>query len=334
MPNIVTAGLGWRLNTAGLAGSGFHSGSASLIQNPGFEVPGASPGNASSWTTEVSYSEIEYASFARPGLDVVAVQIPVQQPTLGFTIVHNVSEGTLTITQAANQGQAQEDFEEGWNNNEQFLLALPVASSATATFENKTFESFDGGWLNDPGFENSFDSLASTNATFSIHLDPVSGLFITFPFESFEGYWPATFNGVYVTAIPAVVFGTCTSLGFQDGHRILDIDTTGNKQFADTLTIRIVEVPKTPFTIGISYTDRNDTGQSISVTIPQDTPVGTGIGVTGTFNFGIRDVLSVTPDGTYGYPSISIEGEPGIAFAPGTTTEIDSFVRAQFTGSY
>lgn len=334
MPNIVTAGLGWRLVTTGLAGSGFPSGSTSLIQNPGFEIPGSTPGDASSWTTEVSYSEIEYASFTRPGLDVVATEIPAQQPTLGFTIVHNISEGTVTITQATDQGAAQEDFEEGWSNNEQFLLALPIASTATSVFENRNFEPFDGGWSNDPGFESDFDSIASVSATFSIHIDAVTGLPVTFNVEGFEGFWPATFNGIFITSIPSVKFGTCTSSGFTDGDRILGHDTTGNKQFADVLVIRVNSVPKTPFSITISYFDRTDVVQSASITIPQDTPVGTGISVPGTYNFGVRDVSSVTPDPTNGFPSITIEGDPGIAFATGTTTELDSFIRAEFEGSY
>lgn len=334
MPNIVTAGLGWRLTTAGLAGSGFHSGSTSLIQNPGFETPGATPGDASSWTTDISYSESEYASFTRPGLDVVAVTVPPQQPTLGFTIVHNVVDGTVTITQSANQGEAQEDFEEGWSNNDQFLLALPSASTTTATFENRTFEPFDGGWANDPGFENDFDSIVSATATFSIHIDPVTGLPVTFNFEGFEGFWPASFNGVFITSIPPVNFGFCTASGFTDGNRILDVDTTGNKQFADTLVIRVNAVPKTTFSIVIGFFDRTDTLRSIAVNVLQDTPIGTGISFPTLYSFGVRDVTSVTPDPTYGYPSITFEGDPGIAFAPGTTTEIDSFVRAEFEGSY
>lgn len=337
MPNIVTGGLGWRLLSGGLAGSGLPTGSGSAVQNPGFEVAGSTPGIASNWTTDVVSTESEYATFTRPGLDVVTTSVPAQQPTLGFVIVHNIVEGTVTITQAANEGGAQEDFEEGWSNNEQYLLALPEASTATGTFENRPYEPFEGGWLNDPGLEEDFDSLASSNATFSFHLDPHSGVPSVNQLENFEGYWPPTSTtGLFVTSIPNVVFGVTTATApsvagsFFDLNRIIDVDTNGNKQYADTLLLRITTPTKTAFSISIGYIDRLDGAQSVSVTIPQDLPVGATLALVDTANNGVRDVQTFTPDGTFGYPGVSLEGDPGVAFIDGTTTEIDSWVRAEF----
>jgi hypothetical protein len=335
MPSIVTGGLGWRLLSGGLGGTGLPTGSGSAVQNPGFEVAGSSPGIASNWTTDVVYTESEYATFTRPGLDVVTTSVPAQQPTLGFTIVHNIVEGTVTITQAANEGGAQEDFEEGWSNNEQFLLALPDANTSTSTFENQPYEPFESGWLNNPGLEKDFDSLSSANATFSYHLDPHSGVPSVWQVETFEGYWPPTSTtGLFVTAIPNVVFGTTTATApmvagsFFDGNRIIDVDPNGAKQYADCLLIRITVPTKTAFSISISYVDGVDAAQSVSVTIPQDLIVGAVIPVV--TSTGVRDVQAFTPDGTYGYPGISIEGDPGVAFVAGTTAEIDSWVRAEF----
>lgn len=341
MPSIVTGGLGWRLLTGGLAGNGLPTGSGSLVQNPGFEVAGSSPGIASNWTSDIVYTESEYAIFTRPGLDIVTTSVPAQQPTLGFSIVHSDIEGTITITQPANEGGAQEDFEEGWHNNEQYLLALPTASTDIASFANALQEAFEGGWLNDPGLENDFDSLLTANATFSYHLDPHSGVPSVNQLENFEGYWPASSTGLLILSIPNVIFGTVTATdlpeiagSFADGSRIVDSDINGNKQYAEVLIIRITVATKVRSDLIIDYVDKSDAARVANVSVPQDLPVGATLAVTDTAPYGVRDVQAFAlAMGTTAYPGLTLEGDPGIAFISGTTTEVASWVRAEFGDS-
>ena len=338
MPNnLVTGGLGCHLIIGGLAGDGIPDGSTHLIQNPGFEVAGSTQGDASNWTTDIVSTESEYATFGRPGLDVVTTQIPAQQPTLGFSITSNI-DGTITITQSANTNEAQEDFEEGWHNNEQFLFALPAVDTAEATFENRFFESFEGGWLNDPGLENNLDTLSIATATFSYHLDPHSGVPTVNTFENYEGFWPTNATGPFILAIPNVVFGTTVATtaliagSYTSGSRIVDSDVNGFNQYADVLQFRLTNLTKTPFTISITYVDMDELHKTTTITIPQDLPAGYVVTSPDTVLTGIRYIVSFTPDGTYGYPGLSLEGDPGVAFDEGTSIELDSFVRAKFEG--
>ncbi len=225
--NNVIGGFGSKIVLGGLAGNGLPSVSVGLLQNADFEVPDADPGEAANWTTEQQYSETEYASFTRPGLAIVVTSIPAEQPELGFEIVHQI-DGTISILQAANEEDASEDFEEGWNNNEQFFFALPDNAVTFAEFENSRIESFDAGWANDEGLLDDFTEVVSATATFSVHADPFTGLPTANLVENFEGYWPASATQPYTIAIPNVIFGISTPTTISDpglytaGNRITE----------------------------------------------------------------------------------------------------------------
>jgi hypothetical protein len=332
--NNVIGGFGRNIVLGGLAGNALPSTATSLFQNPDFEIPDVDPGEASNWSTEQVYSDVEYASFSRPGLAISVTSIPAEQPSLGFTIVHQ-TDGTISILQAADTEDAAEDFEEGWNNNEQYFMALPDNAVTFATFQNNNDDSFDFGWNNDEGFLDVFTEVLSVRATFSVHLDPLNGLPVTFNFENYEGYWPAAATQPYTTSIPDVIFGTCdpttlTDLGqFNSGDRIIESDTNGYAQYADVLILTLTEVPKTPFTLQVHYLDREEHLRVLGVVIPQDTAIGESITATSMVPYGIRYIDTVIEDPTYGFPGVILHGEPGVLFDVGGNI-VASWVRAEF----
>ncbi len=335
--NNVIGGFGRNIILGGFAGNALPSTATTLFQNPDFEIPDSDPGEAANWTTEQVYSDVEYASFSRPGLAIAVSEIPAEQPTLGFTIVH-LTDGTISIQQAADTEDAAEDFEEGWSNNEQYFMALPDNAVTFATFQNNHDDSFDFGWNNDAGFLDVFTEVLSAHATFSVHLDPLNGLPATFTYENYEAYWPAAATQPYTTGIPDVIFGTCDPTNaalvipgqFNAGNQITESDTNGYNQYADVLVITMTDVPKEPFTIQVRYLDKEEHLRILGVIIPQDTPIGASITATSMVPYGIRYIDNVIEDPTRGFPGIILHGEPGVLFDAGDNI-IASWVRAEFT---
>lgn len=333
--NNVIGGFGRNIVLGGLAGNGLPTVTTSLFQNEDFEIPSANPGEAINWTTQIVYTDTEYASFTRPGLAIVVTTVPAEQPTLGFTVVHQ-TDGTISILQAANEEDAAEDFEEGWRNNEQFASALADNAITFATFQNNPFDSFDAGWGNDEGLLDDFTELLSSIATFSVHVDPFTGLNVTNQVENFEGYWPASATSPYITGIPNVIFGTCdpttlTNPGqFNAGDQITETDTNGFTQYADILIMTVTVVPKTTFILLVHYLDKNELTHTATAVLYQDAPIGTSITVSDTIGTGIRYIDSVEEDPTNGFPGIIFEGDPGVLFDAGDNIQA-SWVRAEFT---
>lgn len=293
--NLSTGGFGRSLSTGGFGGSGLATGSAALIQNPSYETPGTDVGEAVNWTASIVSTASEYATFDHPGSNIITDQIPAEQPVLGYSISHQL-DGTLIISQATDADSAQEDFEQGWQGNEGFVLVFLDAANDPANFDGKSIDDFESGWGNDSGELIDIDSISHGFAVFN-----------TQPVEHFDVGWPTASNGVLLDAIPNVVFGQ-----WNDGTSTFtpgDSITTPN-QYADSIFVRLLS-DMTQLTIFVIHIlDKAD--NPIDVIVDIETPLKTGatFGLPFTTMFGVRAVTGITVGP--GVPGIySIEGDPG-----------------------
>ncbi len=309
--NIVTAGLGHRLVSGGLAGNGLATGSVTLIQNPSFETAGADPGTASNWDVTIVSSAVEFCAFTRPGLSVVTDTIPAEFNDLGITIVEN-PDGTITLLQAAGLQAAQEDFEAAWLNNDQYLFTFPSTALGECFFGVSENEDFEVGWLNDPGMLDVFDEIASAIVAFSHRINPSTLAVITDEFENFEGRWPDTAPGYFISAIPDIVFGTATYQGGYESNPlgiIVDATPGGTLQYADSLLMTVTDITPVPLSVTVTMLDQNDSIRTVVLTVPAHTPVGTILNGGPALYGGIRAIESVVAATVM--PGVVFSGGPG-----------------------
>lgn len=312
MPNLPIAGFGQNPTIGGFGGSGIPTGSACLVQNPSFEIPGVGAGEASNWTVSIIYSLEEYATFARPGSALVVDRIPATLPELGFTIVSQ-PDGSVIIYQAAEIESAQEDFEEGWASNEDFKFVLQESVAEKALFGARRFENFEDGWLNDPGFLNNFNALSSDTALF----ETVSSL--TSTFEDFSKGWPtAIFDGVHRSSFPRLAMGKWLNVG---AGTYTDLAAYAGPNAAYELKVVVLQSSTIAYTLTIEYLDINLATVPAIVTVPANTPVGTVLHAISLGAPELVDVLDVIISSSITGGEVQFEGDIPAAVANGLTHE-------------
>jgi len=273
------------------------------IINPSFEEPGSEPGAAQDWLHEVVSSFVEYATFFKPGLNILVSFIPIGVP-LG---VHPIAQpdGTIILQSEAGFGTAFEDFAQGWKSNEDFLFAISGSLLRAAFFFGIPSETFENGWKgNEVGLLENFDALATETAVFA-----GSRLF-----ENFEGGWPGTVpltftgNSVYENIVFGVFDVGPNTFVDDDAHvagqyanyrligKVIDTPTSDDAAFNISLTL----ADGTPFVVAASTDVRGKPVGSV-VTVVTSTILG---------NTGIRDVTAVVK--IVGTGKIQLEGEPGL----------------------
>lgn len=295
--NLPIAGLGRSTTVGGYGGSGLVTGSAALVQNPSYETPGTNIGEAVNWSITVVSTLSEYALFDHPGSSIITDQIPAEQPTLGYTIVHQL-DGTLIISQATDADSAQEDFEQGWLGNENFDLIFYDPANDPANFHGQSFDNFENGWGNDSGLLDNIDAISNVAAVFN-----------AVPVEHFAAGWPTSFTGVLIDNIPNVSFGSWDD---NAGVYTRGDEVIAAGQYVDVLTLRVTSPLADPTVFVINTLNQHDLLVSLPVSITSQLKFGDIVTANFLvpFGIGVRNIDSITigpgSNGTY-----AIEGDPG-----------------------
>ncbi len=140
------------------------------ILNPGFDIPGAAPGQADHWIL-VTYTAAE--SIVGFGPDPVRAWEDFER---WFELKHDLTEDDISLAFFDHLAEGFEDFNEGWNNDF-YLFNLPTGQVVLCPFSGGAVEDMEDGWLMSP---------------FAWHWEEAgsqAGLFDGEPREDFEESW-------------------------------------------------------------------------------------------------------------------------------------------------
>lgn len=162
-----------------------------MIANPTFDVAGATPGSAASWTLRTLVQREAIAGFDSPrehGDESFELWSPLEE-----TLAVDAPRVFFALA-------GVESFEVGWTLRS-FVDALDAAMVVAAEFDASVYEAFEwsplvvdwGGVIVAGAFDDALEA-AWRNDMFLTHLDdaaPVSASFVeSVHVESFEGVWP------------------------------------------------------------------------------------------------------------------------------------------------
>ena len=144
--------------------------------NPGFEQPGAGPGEAQGWTL-VSVATVEqWAAYGPWAVEAFDAWDGTEAFIFAFASAH------LQTAVFGPASKEQESFDAGWSNDT-FLLNLDSTPTEAAEFDAGTpeaFEDFEDDWLAGGAWASSWDDVTGQAAIFG----PA-----TMPVETFEEGW-------------------------------------------------------------------------------------------------------------------------------------------------
>lgn len=176
------------------------------LDNLGYELAGLSPGSALYWVALATMTAEELATFGSesPPLEEDSFEIEWNNDDYLFAFDVPDTDPTLLDTDVS-EGEAIEDFEEGWDNNQSYLFELGSLGDGIfddvvpLTSEDK--EDFEEGWDDNQNYD--FTLGTSTAAIYDSALTPEL-------FENFEDGWSGTGAGndyeLTLPASTAVVF--------------------------------------------------------------------------------------------------------------------------------
>lgn len=163
------------------------------LTNLGFETAGGSPGVPASWSVSVTCAAEAVAAWGAgsPPLDEDGFEVEWGNDSYLFAFDVGDTAPPLLDTDVA-EGEAIEDFEEGWDDNHGYSFELGSVEEAEfdASLSPETVEDFEDGWDSAVTAGNDYDFVMGSmvSAFFDASFAPQG-------FEDFEDGWSGTSAG-------------------------------------------------------------------------------------------------------------------------------------------